>query len=540
MKINLSNRISLGYIAIIATALIGTTYCIYTLHANQRLSMSIQKVNLPVYLRLKDVSAMNQESQKLTNNWIYQPVSSEKQALRDLQDLAYPVVRANVLEIASENPDVNLDSAKKVLADFDKMILAQREIMKILSADSLYSSDAAVDRALSIYDISVFKASKQLGERISRLLNEQQAEIDSMQLKKEAADSFLSVLLVLMIFIFIAAAVAAYFYARKTIIEPIVLAKDYIVTLGQGKLTNIEATDRADEIGEMMGAMQNLTRSINAKSQFALAIGQRRYSEEFQLLSDEDVMGRALLDMRESLQKNSEDERRRIWATQGLAEIGSILRDHADNPVEFYNMIIRFVVKYTDANQGGIFLVSAGTNEEPHLELMACYAYDRKKYLEKKVAIGEGILGQCVLEKQTVNLVEIPTSYISITSGLGEAPPSNLTIVPLKINEEVLGVIEIASFRRFEKFQIEFMERLAESIGAAIRNVQVNKHTKALLQQSQEQAEEMRSSQEELKQSMEELSAIQEEMTRKEREYLKKIALLENAIRNYEPMPSLG
>jgi len=538
MKMNLSNRISLGYIAIITTALIGTGYCIYTLQSNKKLSMHIQEVNLPIYLKLKDVSAMNNEALKLINNWIYQPTPSEKQALTDLQALGYPRLRSEIRRIVERNQDTNIDSVTTLLGVFDRVIGTQREIMKILNADSLYSNDAAVDRAISLNDGSVVPGSKQLSTRLDHLLKQQEAEIDALQLEKEAADSFLSILLVVMIVIFIGAAVGGYFYARKTIIEPIVLAKDYIVSLGQGRLTNIMATDRNDEIGEMMTAMQNLTGSMNAKSRFALAIGQGRYDEQFQLLSEEDVIGRALLDMRESLKKNANDEWRRNWVTQGLAEVGTILRNHTDNPTEFYNVIIRFVVKYSEANQGGIFLVASDEQGDRHLDLMACYAYDRKKYMEKKVMIGEGILGQCVLEKRTVHLSEIPRNYISITSGLGDAPPSNLVIVPLKVNEDVVGVMEIASFKKFEKFQIELFERLAESIAAAIANVQVNRNTRTLLEQSRQQADEMKSSQEELKQSMEELSAIQEEMTRKEKEYVRKIALLEEAIRSHSPMPS--
>jgi hypothetical protein len=337
------------------------------------------------------------------------------------------------------------------------------------------------------------------------------------------------------------AAIVAYFYARKTIIDPIVKAKDYIVSLGRGRLIDVPVTKREDEIGEMMLAMHNLTKGMNAKSAFASAIGQGKYEEQFELLSDDDAMGRALLDMRVSLKQNSEDERKRNWATQGLAEIGAILRAHTDDLKEFYNSIVCYVVKYTGSNQGGIFLV-VNNDKESYLELMACYAYERRKFMERKIGIGEGLLGQCVLEKQTVNMLTLPPNYIRITSGLGDAPPSNLVIVPLKINEDVQGVLEIASFRKFEQFQIDFLEKLAENIAAAISSVQVNKRTQNLLDESQQQAEQMKAQQEELRQSMEELSATQEEMSRKEREYLRRIAELEEhlnhrGVRVMSPVP---
>ena len=530
LKLNLSNRISLGYIIIIAIALMATLYCVFTLQTNKELSKRIQTVNLPVYLRLKDLNAISLEAQKLINDWVYQPNAEEKNALLVLQNDSYPKLRKNIQDIVNHSNDGGIDSVKSVLALFDGILISQRSVMNILNADSLYSNDAAVDRAIDVYDHTITPASQQLGTRLDKLLVAQEEEINELQTEKETADTFLTILLFLMILVFVIAAVVAYFYARRTIIDPIVKAKDFIVSLGQGKSVDITISNREDEIGEMMIAMRNLTEGINAKSEFALAIGQGKYDAQFALLSDEDGMGRALLDMRSSLKENAESEQRRNWATQGLAEIGAILRDHNDKLSEFYNAIIRYVVKYMGANQGGIFLLVNHENEEPYLELMACYAYERKKIMEKRVAIGEGLLGQCVLEKQTVNMRRLPENYIRITSGLGEAPPSNLVIVPLKINEEIQGVMEIASFRKFEQFQIDFLEKLAENIAASMAAVQINKRTQSLLDKSQQQGEQMKANQEELRQSMEELSATQEEMSRKEREYLKKIADLEEML----------
>jgi hypothetical protein len=530
LKLNLSNRISLGYIIIIAIALMATLYCVYTLQTNKELSKRIQTVNLPVYLRLKDLNAISLEAQKLINDWVYQPSPEEKNALLALQNESYPKLRKNIQDIVNHSKDAGIDSVKSVLAMFDDILGSQRSVMNILNADSLYSNDHAVDRAIDLYDHTITPASQQLGIRLDKLLLAQEEEINELQTEKESADTFLTILLFLMILVFVIAAVVAYFYARRTIIDPIVKAKNFIVALGQGKSVDIDVSNREDEIGEMMIAMRNLTEGINAKSEFALSIGQGKYDAQFALLGDEDRMGRALLDMRASLKENAESEQRRNWATQGLAEIGAILRDHTDKLSEFYNAIIRYVVKYMGANQGGIFLLVNPEKEEPYLELMACYAYERKKIIEKKLGIGEGLLGQCVLEKQTVNMRKLPGNYIRITSGLGEAPPSNLVIVPLKINDEVQGVMEIASFHKFEPFQIDFLEKLAENIAASMAAVQINKRTQHLLDQSQQQGEQMKANQEELRQSMEELSATQEEMSRKEREYLKKIADLEEAL----------
>jgi len=331
--------------------------------------------------------------------------------------------------------------------------------------------------------------------------------------------------------------VVAYVHARRVIIEPIVRAKNLIVALGQGRLVKVEVTRRTDELGEMLEAMRNLTQSMDDKVRFAETIGQGNYQGQFNLASHDDVMGKALLNMRESLKTSAEEEHRRNWSTQGLAEIGLILRTHTLSPRELYENVTRFVVKYVSANQGGIFLL-AGQHRD-YLELAACYAYDRKKYMEKTIAVGDGLLGQCVLEKQTVNLLAVPRDYVRITSGLGDAPPANILIVPLKVNEHVEGVLELASFQKFEPHQIAFLEKLGESIAAAVASIQANKQTSDLLDQTQKQAEQMKASQEELRQSMEELSATQEEMSRKEREYIQRIGTLEEALARQVQIPYL-
>jgi transcriptional regulator with GAF, ATPase, and Fis domain len=112
----------------------------------------------------------------------------------------------------------------------------------------------------------------------------------------------------------------------------------------------------------------------------------------------------------------------------------------------------------------------------------------------------------------------LPENYIRITSGLGDENPRALLIMPLKLNEEIFGVIELAAFKRFEKHEIEFIERVSEIIASSISNLRTTTNIKVLLEKSQQQAEEMRAQEEEMRQNMEELTATQEAMSEKDRE----------------------
>jgi len=152
------------------------------------------------------------------------------------------------------------------------------------------------------------------------------------------------------------------------------------------------------------------------------------------------------------------------------------------------------------------------------LQLRACYAYNRKKFITKEVALGEGLIGQAYLESNTIYLKEIPQQYMSITSGLGESNPRSLIVVPLKANERVEGVLELASFREFQPHEIEFLEKLGETLASSIVNLHTGEKTRMLLEVSQSQTEEMRAQEEEMRQNMEELEATQEQMARQMQE----------------------
>jgi PAS domain S-box-containing protein len=235
--------------------------------------------------------------------------------------------------------------------------------------------------------------------------------------------------------------------------------------------------------------------------------------------------------MRDNLKKVAEEDKKRNWATSGMAKFGEILRNYNDNFEKLADEIIASLVKYIGANQGALFIIEGnsenGSKDEQHMEMAAVYAWDKKKFLEKKIYKGEGLAGQAWIEGDTIYLTEVPENYVNITSGLGESNPRSILIVPLKVNEEIHGVIEIASFREYDEFEIEFIGRVCESIASTISSVKVNERTQKLLEESTMMTEQMRAQEEEMRQNMEELQATQEKIQRDQldREAREKIVL---------------
>ncbi|HEY3402954.1 MAG TPA: GAF domain-containing protein [Ohtaekwangia sp.] len=262
--------------------------------------------------------------------------------------------------------------------------------------------------------------------------------------------------------------------------------------------------------------LQRQQKAVGSVTGFIESISSGDYAVELSLEGDT-TLGNTLVVMRDKLRVNAEDDKKRNWSTTGLAQVGEILRASTGTTTELYDNIIKFVVKYTRSNQGGLFILNEENESDKFLELVSCYAFERKKFLEKRLSQGEGLVGQCFLEGQRIYLMDVPKEYISITSGLGGANPNALLIVPLRVNEKIYGVIELATFGKYEEFEIELVEKLAESIGSTISTVRVNESTRLLLERTQQQAEEMRAQEEEMRQNMEELEATQEEMRRKEK-----------------------
>jgi PAS domain S-box-containing protein len=235
-----------------------------------------------------------------------------------------------------------------------------------------------------------------------------------------------------------------------------------------------------------------------------------------------DALTKALIKLREFMVQSKKDqeqrrleEEQRTWVTQGLAQFAELLRKNNDNLEELSYNIIHYLVNYMKINQGGVFLLNQPANgDEKYFEMTACVAYERKKFADKIIGWGEGLVGRCALEKSTIYMTDVPENYVNITSGLGEATPKAVLLVPLKANEEIYGVIELASFHAFEHFEIEFVEKLGESIALTISTVKTNMKTSKLLKETQIQAEKMAQQEEELRQNLEEMKATQEESER--------------------------
>jgi GAF domain-containing protein len=319
---------------------------------------------------------------------------------------------------------------------------------------------------------------------------------------------------------------AIYFLFFRFIVTP-------LEKLRTNAISHKQENDYANnEIGELATEVNGIIEQLSDATEFVAAIGEGKLDFDYKTLDHEYAEGKnrladSLISMQSKLKTLNEEESRRQWANEGLSKFVDILRSSDDNITILGDKIISALVKYTYSNQGGLYVLNDDDENQKYLELISMFAFDTKKYETQKVKLGQGILGQTFLEKETTVLNEIPQEYIRITSGLGDANPKSLLIVPLKVDKEVYGIVELASFKNYQPHEITFVEKLAETIASTLASVKVGQKNRHLIEQFQQQTEEMRAQEEEMRQNMEELQATQEELSRKEMDYIKRIKDLE-------------
>lgn len=321
----------------------------------------------------------------------------------------------------------------------------------------------------------------------------------------------------------------AYYLFTRYVIKP-------IHHVGKNAAARIQDTTfHKNEVGELTKEINEILEQLKDATEFVAAIGEGKLDFDYKTLDAEYAEGKnrladSLIEMQKKLKTLNLDEQRRTWANEGLSRFVDIMRSSNDNISQLSDKIISALVKYTGSNQGGLYILNDDDERNKHLELVSMFAFDIKKFEKQKVRLGEGVLGQTFLERETTILNEIPQEYIRITSGLGGANPKSLLIVPLKVDKDVYGIVELASFRKYEAHEIAFVEKLAETIASTLASVKVAHKNRQLIEQFQQQTEEMRSQEEEMRQNMEELQATQEELARKEQDYIDRIHRLEHEL----------
>ncbi|MGD1847945.1 MAG: GAF domain-containing protein [Salibacteraceae bacterium] len=295
--------------------------------------------------------------------------------------------------------------------------------------------------------------------------------------------------------------------------RPIRAIKDRITEMSNGQLPEPFEKMNTDELGEAKKAFNNLVERIKAATGFAREVGGGNLDTEYPKIFANDVLSLALQEMQLQLQNNAQEEQERQWMAEGLNHLSDLLRKHQQDFDVLAKELVANISRTLKASQVALYLVKTEEGEA-FLHRSATYAFDRQKYASDRVSKGEGLTGTCWLEGEAIYMTEVPNDFLRIRSGLGDAAPTSVYILPLKANEKVLGVLELAAFHAFTTVEKSLLDRMATSIAASLAFVQTNEQTVQLLREQNELTSELRAQEEELRQNQEEMISTQEELNR--------------------------
>jgi signal transduction histidine kinase/DNA-binding response OmpR family regulator len=206
-----------------------------------------------------------------------------------------------------------------------------------------------------------------------------------------------------------------------------------------------------------------------------------------------------IVNLKDTTLKNAEQD----WLKTNLARFSRMLQGQKDM-LTVGRLILSELAPLVQA-QHAVMYTYESADERSFLTLLASYAYEHPEQTGKRLEMGQGLVGQCALEKQKILLTNVPSDYVRISSGLGGASPVNIIVLPIVFEGQVKAVLELGSFERFNPTHQAFLDQLTESIGIVLNTIEANMRTEDLLKQSQSLAKELQSRQEELQQTNQEL-----------------------------------
>jgi signal transduction histidine kinase/CheY-like chemotaxis protein/HAMP domain-containing protein len=287
---------------------------------------------------------------------------------------------------------------------------------------------------------------------------------------------------------------------------------------GQAKVPGAAGTwrDLTDNVNQLSATLTTQVRAIAdvatavTKGDLTRTIGVEASGEVANLKDDINEMIRNL---KETTEKTQEQD----WLKTNLARFARMLQGQRD-PMTVSRMILSELAPLVRAEHGAFYRMIGANGVPQHLAFQAGYAYRRRRGVPTEFAIGEGLVGQCAQEKKTIHVTDVPADYLKITSGLGEAPPVSIVVLPVIFEGDVMAVIELASFQEFSPAHRDFLDQLTDGIGIVLNNIEANSRTEELLKQSQSLANELQSQQDQLQRTNEELAEKARQLTQQNAE----------------------
>lgn len=538
MKIRSSFNLGIfaGLIVLTAGIFLFSSVLIKKINEKDYLGKKITEINHPSVVYLNDLAQIYSQSKNLIlscciSNTLNDSLFREKYKKLFISEISLALNKLTGLSLHWEPDDRQIFETTSLLIR-DSLFYAYQDLLSRIRQDKMAFPDLiGADKFLE--QIKLIPLFKKIDDEINLLLFKQQQEIilnhdiiseNSSEIRRMIRIFLLAVILLFFIFFLVIE-----IYVNKSFKK----LAGLLEMLSKGTIPPKIITERHDQTGKTSVILNKLIDYYNRLSLILKKILNKELDTDFVPDGPDDEPGNIIYGILQSMklsneeqQRNKKEEFERIWTAEGIVMINEIIGKSWDEPGDLGYRLIRKIAEYTVSRAGAIFLVDKPGEGESFMEMLASYGLARPKNQEKKLAAGEGLIGRCVIENKTLYITDIPDDYLKIKSGMGESDPVSLLIVPLHLNDNVFGVIELASFSLFDTYKIKFVEIIEGSIASALSKLQINIQTSQLLEQTKAQAEQLAVQKNEMERNLEELRRTIVLLAEKEERLKKEIEIL--------------
>ncbi|MBI9105247.1 MAG: response regulator [Spirochaetales bacterium] len=289
--------------------------------------------------------------------------------------------------------------------------------------------------------------------------------------------------------------------ATRSITVPLLRIVEWIREISTGKLIREISLDRRDEIGTLADSCRRMQENLTHKSEIAKMIAAGDFSERVVVGSADDEVALSINQIADNYSKITTEYNLQNWLKTGQNLLNEDVVGVQESE-EFSRKVVSRLCNHLGAQIGAFYIADAGTAE---LRLSGSYALNLRTKTNNVILFGEGLEGQCAIEKKCILITEVPEDFFKIETGSGDCAPVNVAAFPILYEGELIAVIELGSINKFTSRELSFLELTADIIGTGLNSVMIKVETEKLLLETQRQSTELSAQQDELCQSNEEL-----------------------------------
>ena len=476
------------FIMLIVITLSNAFISTYIIDKSKNITIQIAEVTTPSQSALSDLSMLVNGSWLQATNVAYQKNNNSAiEELNYINETRYPLLKKELNRLSSNWQTGEQKELLSLFELYDRLIYFESQLIR----KSTHTGDTKIE----ILETEITPLVREITSQLAQFNAKKRDEATAKQ--KEMIQSFIVLMAVVLglAMVIINFIIVITLFLNKNVVNPLMRIRRYLLQLSKGELPELNIKIPKNAVGEMIDALKSHVEGLKRTAQFANNIGQGNFQFHFEPLSENDVQGKALVDMRDKLKMASEDETSRQWVSEGLERISVLNKDYTLDMQKLCNNLIKEVVSYSGASHGTVFLVDQQNNHSSLIEIKGVYCRNEHLTVMHLEWIKQNLIKKCIENNRIIEshqLFDIGKEHHS------SSKPCTVIVMPLFASGRVIGAIEIASVSHLSQSQKSYLKRLIEPVSASIYAVSTNALTRDLLDESLLQADELAAQKQEL------------------------------------------